>query len=73
MYTVPATGHTTMSELNVTSAFLKLSFVGEMSAHLFKDVLQTRINLWASYFTASLIAQMVDDSPWSLKELDMSE
>ena len=62
-----------MSELNVTSAFLKLSFVGEMSAHLFKDVLQTRINLWASYFTASLIAQMVDDSPWSLKELDMSE
>ena len=73
MYTVPATGHTTMSELNVTSAFLKLSFVGDMSAHLFKDVLQTRINLWASYFTASLIAQMVDDSPWSLKELDMSE
>ena len=51
----------------MTSAFLKLSFVGEMSAHLFKDVLQTRINLWASYFTASLIAQMLDDSPWSLR------
>ena len=56
----------------MTFAFLKLSSVGEMSARLFKDVLQTRINLWASYFTASLIAQMVDDNPWSLKESDMT-